>query len=60
MTERDKSYDHRFRKGIIFAKLCLECASPKSAPQHFGEHTGPVVPVPGFAAKAMMPRKRAK
>jgi hypothetical protein len=40
--------DHRFRPLLGDPAVCAECKSPKLAPQHFGEYTGPVVPVPGF------------
>lgn len=43
--------DHRFRPLIFDPTRCDDCGQERPAPQHFGDHAGPVVPVPGFTCE---------
>lgn len=51
------SPDHRFRPIVYDAKHCTMCGAERPAPQHFGDHAGSVVPVPGFTCGAGLTTK---
>lgn len=46
--------DHRFRPLPGDPDVCRECRDARLAPQHFGDHTRPLVPVPGFTSPTVM------